>query len=67
VHLSREAGWFDVDGNAVYVRANERYADNDPAVKALPTIFDKISDDAPVKDAVKAAVAAARGKAGSDG
>ena len=67
MHLSREAGWFDVDGNAVYVRANERYADNDPAVKALPTIFDKISDDAPVKDAVKAAVAAARGKAGSDG
>jgi len=66
VHLSREAGWFDVDGNAVYVRANERYADNDPAVKALPSIFDKISDDAPVKDAVRAAVAAARGKV-SDG
>jgi len=61
VHLSREAGWYDVDGNAVYIRANERFADSDPAVKAMPSIFDKISDDAPVKDAVKAAVAAARG------
>ena len=61
MYLSREAGWYDVGGNAVYIRANERYADNDPAVKALPSVFDKISDDTPVKDAVKAAVAAARG------
>ena len=67
MHLSREAGWYDVDGNAVYIRANERYADNDPAVKALPSVFDKISDDAPVKDAVKAAVAAARAGVKSGG
>jgi hypothetical protein len=66
VYLSREAGWYDVNGNAVYVRANERFADNDPAVKALSSIFDKLSDDTPVKGAVKAAVAAARGKS-SDG
>jgi hypothetical protein len=66
--LSREAGWFDVNGNAVYIRANERYPDNDPAVAAIPSIFDKLSDDGPaVKTAVKAAVAAARGKASSDG
>ena len=65
MHLSREAGWYDVDGNAVYIRANERYADNDPAVKALPSVFVKISDDTPVKDAVKAAVAAARGAKGN--
>lgn len=62
MYLSREAGWYDVNGNAVYVRANERYPDNDPAVKALPGIFDKLSDDGPpVKAAVKAAVSAARG------
>lgn len=67
MYLSREAGWFDVGGNAVYVRANERYPDNDPAVSAVPSIFDKISDDAPVKDAVKAAVAAARGKSPAAG
>lgn len=66
--LSREAGWFDVGGNAVYIRANERYRDDDPAVAAVPSIFDKLSDDGPpVKAAVKAAVAAARGKASSDG
>jgi hypothetical protein len=61
VYLSREAGWYDVNGNAVYIRANERFADNDPAVTACPGIFDKISDDGPpVKSAVKAAVTAAR-------
>jgi hypothetical protein len=69
VHLSREAGWYDVNGNAVYVKANSKFADDDPAVKALPQIFDKISDDAPpgaVKAAVAKAKAAAAGKA-SDG
>jgi hypothetical protein len=60
VYLSREAGWYDVNGNAEYVRANQRYADDDPAVAALPGIFDKISDDNPPKAAVKAAVAAAK-------
>ena len=67
--LSREAGWYDVNGNAVYIRANERFADNDPAVTACPGIFDKISDDAPprAKAAVQAAVAAARGKGASGG
>ena len=35
-------------GNALYIRrANKRYPDDDPAVKAVPHIFDKISDDAP--------------------
>jgi hypothetical protein len=63
VYLSREAGWYDVNGNAIYVRANEKFADSDPVVQALPSILDKISDDGPpVKSAVRAAVAAARGK-----
>jgi hypothetical protein len=67
VYLSREAGWYDVGGNAVYVRANEKFADSDPAVKALPGIFDKISEDSPpggVKAAVAKAKAAAGGKDG---
>jgi hypothetical protein len=68
VYLSREAGWYDVNGNAIYIRANEKFADSDPAVKAAPQIFDKISDDGPpVKSAVKAAVAAARGKPAGNG
>jgi hypothetical protein len=68
VFLSREAGWYDVNGNAVYIRANERFADNDPAVTACPGIFDKISDDAPPAKAKVAAVAAAvRGKGTSGG
>jgi hypothetical protein len=66
VYLSRAAGWYDVNGNAVYVRANDRFADDDPAVKALPGIFDKISDDAP-PGAVKAAVKAAVAKAAATG
>lgn len=69
MYLSREAGWYDVNGNALYIRANEKFADNDPAVKAIPQIFDKISDDAPpggVKAAVAKAKAAAGGKS-SDG
>jgi hypothetical protein len=54
VYLSREAGWYDVDGNALYIRKGEKFADSDPAVKAAPSIFDKISDDGPpVKAAVK--------------
>jgi hypothetical protein len=68
VFLSREAGWFDVNGNAEYIRANERYPDNAPAVAACPGIFDKISDDVPpAKPAAKAAavVAAVRGKTAS--
>lgn len=47
MYLSREAGWYDVNGNAEYIRANEKFADSHPAVKAMPQIFDKISDDAP--------------------
>jgi len=62
VYLSRAAGWYDVNGNAVYVRANDRFADDDPAVTALPSIFDKISDDTP-PGAVKAAVAKAKAAA----
>jgi hypothetical protein len=63
VYLSREAGWYATDAGEVYVRRNEKFPDNDPAVAALPSIMDKISDDGPpVKQSVRAAVAAARGK-----
>lgn len=65
MHLSRENGWYDVDGNAVYVRRNEKFPDDHPAVAAIPAIFDKISDDTPpggVKAAVAKAKAAATGK-----
>ena len=47
MQLSRENGFFDVGGNEVYVKKGVLYADDDPAVKALPGIFDKVSDDAP--------------------
>ena len=47
MYLSREAGFYDVNGNAEYIRANEKFPDNHPAVKACPQIFDKISNDAP--------------------
>lgn len=60
MYLSRGNGWYDVNGAEVYVRAGDRFADNDPAVSALPSIMDKISDDAP-PGAVKAAVRAAKG------
>jgi hypothetical protein len=69
VYLSREAGWYDDNGNALYIRKGEKFADDHPAVKASPQIFDKLSDDAPpgaVKAAVAKAKAAAAGKA-SDG
>ena len=68
MYLSREAGWYDVNGNAEYIPANKKFPDNDPAVAALPHVFDKISDDVPpggVKAAVAKAKAAATGK--SDG
>lgn len=55
MYLSREAGWYDVNGNATYIRANEKYPDNHPAVRAAPQIFDKLSDDAPPRAAVKPA------------
>ena len=72
MHLSREAGWYDDGtGNALYIRKGEKFADDDPAVKASPQIFDKLSDDAPpggVKAAVAKAKAAATGAAkASDG
>ena len=68
MHLSREAGWYDDGtGNALYVRANERYADDDPAVKAVPHIFDKISDDAAPKQSVRAAKDAAKAEGAADG
>ena len=68
MQLSRENGFFDVDGNEVYVKKGVLYADDDPAVKALPGIFDEVSKDAPPpKSKVREAVAAARGKAQDDG
>lgn len=72
MHLSRENGWYtDSDGNEFYVRRNEKFPDNSPAVAAMPQIFDKVSDDIPggVKAAVAKAKAAAAGtgKGSSDG
>jgi hypothetical protein len=70
VYLSRENGWYDVNGNALYIRKGEKYRDDDPAVKACPGIFDRLSDDGPpggVKAAVQKAKAAATGKASADG
>lgn len=67
MYLSKQNGWYDSGHGDVYVTANKRYADDDPAVAALPSIFDKISDDAPPKSKVQAAVAAAKGKAAADG
>ena len=64
MHLSREAGWYtDKDGNEFYVRRNEKFADSDPAVAAMPQIFDKVSDDA-APGALKGAVARAKAAAG---
>jgi hypothetical protein len=69
MQLSRENGFFDVAGSEIFVKKGVLYADDDPAVRALPGIFDKVSDDAPPpKSKVQAAVAAARGKSqASDG
>ena len=72
MYLSREAGWYDDNGNALYIRKGEKFADDHPAVKASPQIFDKLSDDQPpggVKAAVAKAKAAATGaaKGSSDG
>ena len=68
MQLSRENGFFDVGGNEQFIKKGVLYADDDPAVKAMPGIFDKVSDDGPPpKGKVQAAVAAARGKAASDG
>ena len=72
MYLSKQNGWYDAgDGRGdVFVPVNTRYSDNDPAVAALPQIFDKISDDAPpggVKAAVAKAKAAATGKAADGG
>jgi hypothetical protein len=66
VYLSRENGWYDVNGNALYLRKGEKFADDHPAVKASPQIFDKLSDDAP-PGGVKAAVAKAKAAASGGG
>ena len=66
MYLSREAGWYDDNGNALYIRKGEKFADDHPAVKASPQIFDKLSDDAP-PGGVKAAVAKAKAAAASAG
>ena len=62
MYLSRENGFYDDNGNAVFIRANEKFPDNHPAIAAAPQIFDKISDDVP-PGAVKAAVAKAKAAA----
>jgi hypothetical protein len=66
VYLSREAGWYDDNGNALYIRKGEKFADDHPAVKASPQIFDKLSDDVP-PGGVKAAVAKAKAAAAGAG
>lgn len=67
MQLSRENGFFDVGGNELFIKKGVLYADDDPAVRALPHIFDKVSDDGPPpKGKVQAAVAAARGQAGKE-
>ena len=69
MQLSRENGFFDVGGNELFIKKGVLYADDDPAVRALPAIFDKVSDDqpTPAKGKVQAAVSAARGKAAGGG
>ena len=62
MYLSRENGWYDDNGNALYIRKGEKFADDHPAVRASPQIFDKLSDDAPA-GGVKAAVAKAKAAA----
>jgi hypothetical protein len=48
MQLSRENGFFtSKDGAEVYVKKGVLYADDDPAVRAVPSIFDRVSDDAP--------------------
>ena len=66
MYLSREAGWYDDNGNALYIRKGEKFADDHPAVKASPQIFDKLSDDVP-PGGVKAAVAKAKAAASGGG
>ena len=66
MQLSRENGFFDVGGNELFIKKGVLYADDDPAVKALPGIFDKVSDDSAAAPKGKAQ-AAARGKAAADG
>ena len=71
MQLSRENGFFDVKGNEIYVKKGVLYADDDPAVLAVPSIFDKVSDDAPKSAPPKRVTASAAGssqvKAGSGG
>jgi hypothetical protein len=66
VYLSRENGWYDVNGNALYIRKGEKFPDDHQAVKAMPQIFDKLSDDGP-PGGVKAAVAKAKAAAAGAG
>jgi hypothetical protein len=47
MYLSRESGFYDINGTEIYVPKNHQFADNDPAVRALPQIMDRISVDGP--------------------
>ena len=47
MYLSRESGFYDVDGSEMFVPKNHQFPDNHPAVKALPQIMDQISVDGP--------------------
>ena len=50
MHLSRENGFFtNADGDEVFVKKGVLYADESPEVRGVPSIFDKVSDDAPAK------------------
>lgn len=57
MQLSRENGFFSSkNGTEVFVKKGVLYVDDDPAVLAVPHIFDRVSDDAP-KSAPKAVAA----------
>ena len=58
MQLSRENGFFDVGGQEVFIKKGVLYADDDPAVRAVPSIFDKVSGDAPKSAAPKRVQAA---------
>ncbi len=64
VYLATQNAHVDVDGRETFVRKGDRYADNDPMVKRVPAIMDRVSVDAPpAARAVRAAVAAVTGQA----
>ena len=60
--LSRENGHFDVSGSEVFVRKGVLYPDGDPAVRAMPQIFDQVSEDTPKSTGPRRVPSALKGK-----